>query len=138
MYRNYFDWKGNRYYTGSVFKVFNGKEEIFVGYNLNNDTCSFTAKGCNHMWNVPDNKLTLRLLEYTGKKDYSIKCPVEMQKSDMEIDGMFTGWVWYIVLMATSMIFKEFIYLWALITWLFFSWRTDKIEREGKYYEWKV
>lgn len=74
----------------------------------------------------------------TGNVDISIKPPVLKQRPDSQIDGLFIGWLWYIVLMAVSTIFYDRIGLWALWTFLFFSWRHSKIEKEGKYYDRQV
>ena len=53
----------------------------------------------------------------------------------MQIDGMFEGWLLYIVAMAVSAIFKDVILFWGLWSWIFFSWRQGKIAKEGYYYE---
>jgi hypothetical protein len=62
--------------------------------------------------------------------------PTERKRKDCEIDGLFLGWVWYIFLMAIGTIFNGAIFIWLMISIVFFNWRAKKIKEEGTYIEW--
>lgn len=137
MLQNYIFLNGKKYYSGSVFIVnCMGKESeaVFIGYNreyesyffkINNKTCRMKASVFNNSF-----------VRATDQVSTSTHIPEEKQRKDSEIDGVFLGWVWYIFLMAISIIFKDVIALWAIISVVFFNWRKKKIKEEGTYIEW--
>lgn len=144
MWQDYFVFEGKTYYTGTVFKVKEyhypygvcEKEAIFVAYNPNYNHVKFQVGSQGHL-KRPD-MLKGWIVSVTNKIDATVKSPVLKKKKDSEIDGLVTGWLWYIVLMAVSTIFNDRIGLWGLWCWIFFSWRHEKIQKEGYYYEWKA
>lgn len=140
--RNYFEYKGKKYYTGTIFIMKVSKmlyEYTFVGYNV--DHKALLCKSANNqqarslvpIWESVFNK---NLVSITNKIDTSVHSPVEKKMKDTQIDGLFLGWMWYIFLMAVSTIFKDKIGLWILWSVVFFSWRKKKIKKEGTYIEW--
>ena len=80
--------------------------------------------------------LNKNLVSITDKIDTSVHSPVEKKMKDTQIDGLFLGWMWYIFLMIISVIFKDAIGLWILWSVVFFTWRKNKIKKEGTYIEW--
>lgn len=140
--RNYFEYKGKKYYTGTIFIMKNPKEPCeytFIGYNVDYKAllCKSTGSQQVHseipIWESVFNK---NLVSITNKIDTSVHAPVEKKMKDSQIDGLFLGWMWYIFLMAISAIFKDALGLWGLITFVFFTWRHNKIKKEGTYIEW--
>lgn len=140
--RNYFEYNGKKYYTGTIFIMKVSKmlyEYTFVGYNV--DYKALLCKSANNqqarslvpIWESVFNK---NLVSITNKIDTSVHSPVEKKMKDTQIDGLFLGWMWYIFLMAVSTIFKDAIGLWILWSVVFFSWRKKKIKKEGTYIEW--
>lgn len=147
MRQGYFVYNGKRYESGTKF-YFGGKQVgTFLWQDYESGYVSYIFTPIPNYYNMfpkPNTSIRKsndfwRVFEgVTGEVDPAVKPPVLKQRPDSQIDGLFIGWLWYIVLMAVSTIFKDNIALWALWTFLFFSWRADKIKKEGKYYERKV
>ena len=137
MKQNYFVVNGEKYYTGVVFLVHhNGKqvEASFIYYDT--DYCKYVYKIKDCTWVVGIEDFKRRFIATTNKKDNTISMPTKKKKNEFEIDGLFLGWTWYIFLMLTSTIFNDRIGLWILISVVFFSWRSNKIKKEGTYNGW--
>lgn len=135
--RNYFEVNGKRYYTGTVFIVNNmGKhvEASFICYNDVQSIYVYQIKDCT--WRVPEQAFWRNFISVTNMHNSNVHVPVIKTKKDLDIDGLFIGWVWYIFLMLISVIFKDVIGLWIIISVVFFSWRAEKIKKEGTYIEW--
>lgn len=52
-------------------------------------------------------------------------------KEQMEIDGLGLAWVWYILIMAVSVIFNGCIVIWIISSVIFFNYRKKKLREEG-------
>ena len=137
MLQNYILLNGKKYYSGSVFIVnCMGKESeaTLIGYNreyesyffkINNKTCRMKSEIFK--------KSFVRAVDSASTYTH---IPEEKKRKDLDVDGLFLGWVWYIFLMAVSVIFNGAVFLWILISIVFFSWRAKKIKEEGTYIEW--
>lgn len=135
--RNYFDVNGKRYYTGTIFIVNNmGKhvEATFICYNDAQSTYVYKIEDCT--WRASEKAFWTKFVSVTNKRNDKAHIPVVKAKKDLDIDGLFIGWMWYIFLMFVSVIFKDVIVLWILISIVFFNWRSKKIKEEGTYIEW--
>lgn len=143
MWQDHFTYKGNTYYTGAVFKVKECEyilgvyetEAAFVTYSPKKKQIVFKVNGKLHT--ILFSNVHAYIVAPTDKKDNSVHCPVKKQKSEFAIEGMHDAWIWYVVLMAITTIFKGNIFYWGLISWVFFSWRSKKIKNEGYYYDWE-
>lgn len=136
-FQNYFVVNGKTYYTGTIIVVKNmGNKEkaTFICYDTEHDRYIYKIRDCRH--NVPAEYFWRNLIEITEQINFSAKAPEVKTLKDSQIDGLALGWIWYIFLMAISVIFKDAIGLWILISIVFFSWRADKIKKGGKYIEW--
>lgn len=137
MMQNYFVVNGVKYYTGTVFIVNNmgqHTEASFVCYDQDRQRYVYKIK--DHTWHADEKNFQNRFICVTDKVDNIITGPTVKTKSDIRIDGLFIGWMWYIFLMAISALFKDAIGLWFLISIVFFAWRSSKIKKEGTYIEW--
>ena len=137
MLQNYFTVDGKRYYTGTVFTLnaWEGTTEAsFICYNTENSRYYYQIKG--KMWIVPASDFKKRFISVTEKMDPRVHMPIAKTMKDRDIDGLFIGWLWYVFLMGISVIFKDAIGLFILISVVFFSWRNKKIKKEGTYIEW--
>ena len=137
MKRDYFIHNGTKYYTGTVIIVRNGRstsEASFIYYDEEWNKYCYKIKDCKY--HVYPEYFEDVLVEVTDKRDDRVRMPQVKQKKDIDIDGLFLGLIWYIVLMVVSVIFKDAIGLWILWSYLFFSWRNKKIKEEGTYIEW--
>ena len=134
---NYIIVNKTKYYTGTVFVInFNGKiqEAAFVCSIPKANKILF--KLSDKRWWINADDFRKRIIEITNKVDTSVRMPIENTMKDRYIDGLFIGWLWYIFLMSISVIFKDAIGLFVLISVVFFSWRKKKIKEEGTYIEW--
>ena len=140
MFRDYFIFNGKKYYTGTVVKTNDTTympEATFVCYDERYGDYVFRSKGrTTRGLRVLESRMQECIIDVTDKVDTSVKMPEVKKKNDAHIDGLFLGWVWYIFLMGISVIFKDVIGLWIIISVVFFSWRSKKIKEEGTYIEW--
>lgn len=137
MKQNYFVVDNKRYDTGTVFIVYHNGNEVeasFLYYDTEYKKYAYKIKDC--VWYVDEKTFNLRFVSVTDKFNHSVSIPQTKTMKDIEVDGLFIGWVWYIFLMIISTIFNDAIGLWILISIVFFSWRSDKIKKEGTYVEW--
>lgn len=140
--RNYFEYKGKKYYTGTIFIMNDHGRQIeaaFICYNMDTEKYIYKVKnntidGCR--CTVYEKYFYNHFVSVTDKVDNAVHMPIVKQFKDTQIDGLFLGWVWYIFLMIISTIFKDAIGLWILWSVVFFSWRKKKIKEEGTYIEW--
>ena len=135
---NYFIVNGIKYYTGTVFKVKEMGEAVDAVF-----ACSYFANNVYIVYKInetqrmtPVQMFSDKLICITDAVDVETKMPQTKHKRDRDIAGMAIGWLWYIFLMAIATIFKGNIVLWVLISAVFFSWRSNKIKKEGTYIEW--
>ena len=137
MRRNYFIINGEKYYTGTVFIIMDlgqQKEASFICYDEERKKYLYKIKQCT--WFTDDETFQKRFVRLTNKIDINVHMPVTKRLPNSRINGLPLGWLWYIFLMGISVIFKDVIGLWILISVVFFSWRTEKIKKEGTYIEW--
>ena len=50
---------------------------------------------------------------------------------ELAVDGMLIAWLWYVVLMAVTLIFNGFYLYWIFISICFFIYRYGKLKEEG-------
>lgn len=136
MYQGYFEYNGKRYCTGTILIVRKDGQEvkaIFIGYNTEYKKYIYKIKDCKYV--LDEKCFRSALVAVTEEHNSKVSLPIKKQKKDSEIDGMIIGWVWYIVLMLISSIFKDNVGLWILISVVFFSWRVKK-KKESVYVDW--
>lgn len=135
---NYFVMDGKKYYTGTGFKVKeygNIVDAVFV--------CTYYASHTYIVYKIPNGRRFVPVsmfprdfVCFTNTVDNETQMPQTKHMKDSDINGLPLGWLWYIFLMAISIIFKDAIGLWIFISVVFFSWRAKKIKEEGTYIEW--
>ena len=135
---NYFIVSGKKYYTGTMFKVKNMGDVVDAVF-----VCTYFASHVNIVYKIngtqyftPIQMFKNMFVCVTNAVDNETQTPQTKHMRDRDIDGLSLGWLWYIFLMALATIFKENIALWILISVVFFSWRYNKIQKEGTYIEW--
>lgn len=52
-------------------------------------------------------------------------------KDELNIDGLFIAWMWYIFIMALSIIFYDRIIIWIVASLIFFNYRKNKLKEAG-------
>ncbi len=140
-YINYFVVDNKEYYTGTVFimKCSNGEytKATFICYDTQNKMYCYQPHNskCNKHW-ANYEVMQQQFIDITNEIDNKARIPVKKQMNDRCIESLPLGWCWYIFLMLLSIVFKDCLGLWVLISIVFFSWRNKKIKTEGTYYEW--
>lgn len=132
--RNYFIVDGVKYYSGTIFIIEHAGKEIEATFVLDNVSCKY------FLYRIGQRGYTERYKDFqehfvavTGKINPNERGPVLKKKKEFDIPGMALGWTWYIFLMLLSIIFKDVIGLWILISVIFFSWRSKRIKKQGYY-----
>ena len=140
MRQNYFVYNGKKYYTGTIIKakVRDYVHEVIFyyeenGYYIFKDTIPYGNDG----FSAPEKIFFQRLVEVTDKKDMRV-IPIKKKRNELEIDWLFVGWLWYIFIMLVSSIFVGNVFCWILASIIFFTWRKNKINEEGYYYERQI
>lgn len=135
MARNYFEYNGKKYYTGTVCISKYNKRIIFLEHDENTDEYTYLR------YPVRETLCRdhfFRMISYIT--DEVKQNPHEVIRAgrfkELDIDGMPQAWIVYIFFMAISFVFKDALVLWALISVIFFTWRKNKIDDEGWYYGW--
>jgi hypothetical protein len=137
MLQNYIFIEGKKYNSGSIFIVnCMGKESeaILIGYNRECESYFFKIN--NKTCRMKSGVFQKSFICATNRIDTHTRIPTEKKRKDGDIDGLFLGWVWYIFLMAISLVFKGTLALWITLSVLFFCWRAKKIKEDGTYIEW--
>lgn len=148
MRTNYFIYKGKRYEYGTIVKlqyrditeaifIVCDPEEDYYMFAFKNENCKDGYYNCRYT----KRDLQDQMIEITDKIDTNyIECnPLQSVreintltfKEELSIDGIFIAWIWYIVLMAITLIFNEFYLYWIVISVCFFAYRSKKIKEEG-------
>lgn len=143
MKQDYFEHDGKRYYTGTIIKV---KQWDYAG----NKACE---KNATFLWYNPENKRTAIQIEHhywDCTKEYYDRIFIcvtdlvdkryvhpEIQKKELtlnkelNIDGLFIAWTWYILIMGLAVIFNDRICIWLLASYVFFNYRNKKLKEAG-------
>lgn len=139
MYKDYFVYNGKKYCSGTQIKVFRSDNvydlAYFVYYDDSNDVVWYQMAYTNQRRGCSMETFLKRLVGVTGSVNYAFHPPVEKKLKDYQIPKLFFGWVWYIFIMLLLVIFKNAIIGWVAASVVFFSWRSDVIEKEGYYIE---
>lgn len=144
MDQNFFIHDGVKYLSGAQIKILKPPYNdpifsdlaYFVYYNVEYDTVWYKMAFTGQNRGCPMKNFLEMFGGATGKVDPSIHPPQVKQLKDSQIPGLMLGWIWYIVIMAVGVIFKEAIGIWIIASIVFFNWRKKKIEKEGHYVEW--
>lgn len=137
MLQDYFIVDGTKYYTGTMFIINDlrkQKEASFICYDTERHEYAYKIKQCT--WFMDEWTFSQRFVRVTNKVNHNVHMPITRQRKDCQVDGLVVGWLWYIFLMTISTIFKGNIILWGFISYVFFTWRREKIKKEGTYIEW--
>ncbi len=134
---NYFLVNGEKYYTGTVFRIKDGLRESEAAFVCYNDENGWYVYKLNGKTCFADYKNFCReFISVTNKRDERVRMPERNVLRDRDIENLPLGWMWYIFLMAIATIFKGNVILWIFFSWVFFNWREKKIQKEGTYIEW--
>lgn len=140
----YFMHNGKRYEPGTILKIkpyCKAEELYFEWYVPESDLYVFEYIGPHGRVGVGmrGTELQQYLICVTDEVDQCVarKHAMRMENNkltftkELEIDGMLIAWLWYIVLMAVTLLFNGFYFYWAIISFCFFIYRYGKLVEEG-------
>jgi hypothetical protein len=61
----------------------------------------------------------------------STNCKEYTFTNELNVDGLFIAWIWYIFIMAIAIIFYDRIAIWILASVIFFGYRNKKLKEAG-------
>ena len=140
--KNYFEYKGRKYYKGTIVQIYEKDRINFGFYNMlrftgcdnDNSICYFSSLyDLWHQYSIPDNQLE------TCIEIIAVPCGLEIQENqDIKvdpkyIDGIVSAWIWYILAMIFGLFLKgpiNTIGTWVLASIVFFGWRRKKMKGE--------
>lgn len=144
-YCQYFTYNGITYKMGTMLKMRNIKhseEIVTVEFNC-------VLNGRYHInRRYLDENVWMERNEVIGMKEedfFNNLVEIESTESywheyvtpkDSQIDKLFIGWIYYIVIMALATIFYDRIGIWIFVSIIFFSWR-KKVKKEATAYKRK-
>ena len=135
---DFFDYNGNRYYTGTEIIIKDPYCGLMNAYFVYHDAewGMYAYKyGAKYRYVTPENFFRM-LQQVTEKRNSNIHAPQKKQLKDSQIPKLIAGWILYLTIMTVATIFNARIVIWILTTVMFSSWRKDVIEKEGYYVEW--
>lgn len=149
MIRNYFEYNGNKYYSGTGLYVkpiqlqpsWVDKQKVtFLGYNDEARLFAVLTEDMKTYW-YPDAKFNNIFIGLSGENNYKHQNWVQEKNGmlnskatfsdELNIDGMLIAWMWYIFIMLVSIIFKECIGVWIFASVVFFNYRKKKLKERG-------
>ena len=149
MRQNYFIHNGKKYKSGDIVII----KELISHY-----TCTFTNKKVKFLYYENDKDLYIveynnNIETYTGNFFSKFFCGsesdvLEKQKfqfantnvnennkrsltDELNVDGLFIAWVWYIVIMMFAAILYDRIFIWVIASIIFFNYRNKKLKEAG-------
>lgn len=142
MVQEYFVYNGKQYNSGTLIYV-------MWASSITRTMCKTLATFGEH--NVDRNIYTFSIDGYMHSRSevdfYNMLCGIYGEISvnnignlihkkltfndEIEIEGMLVSWIWYIVIMAVAIIFKERILIWVFASIIFFSYRNKKLKEAG-------
>ena len=136
-FQNFFVHNGQKHYTGTIFIVDNyGKhsEACFICYDTQYSKYIYKINGCT--WRAHEDYFRRMFIELTGRIDPTAQLPQVKKRNDLDIGGMFEGWLIYIFLSIICFIAKGGFLYFIFVSIVFFVWRANKIKKEGTYIVW--
>lgn len=142
MKQDYVVCKGNRYNSGDTMSILwytNGCTNarpytgVFLNCDEEKDEYNFIVDGISYCYN----KVCFCQMVCSKDAQNNNKCETNKfikrntLKDELNINGLFIAWIWYIFIMAISTIFYDRIGLWILVTCIFLSYRKKKLKEAG-------
>lgn len=134
--------KGNQYNSGDTMNILwypNGCKNahpytgVFLNCDEEKDEYSFIVDGKTYCYN----KICFYQIVLSKDAQKNNKCKKNKYvkeitlKEELNIDGMLIAWIWYLFIMAISIIFKGAIIIWIIASYIFFDYRKTKLKEAG-------
>lgn len=144
MKRNYFIHNGIKYYSGTTIRVlqheqYSGRQyedtATFIEHDVSYNRMIFKIRDLtyNYPYDVFE-KIFVDVIN--GKTEIVYDNHTVMYKKhtfydELNVDGLFIAWFWYIFIMAISTIFYGRVGWWILTSVVFFNYRNQKLKEAG-------
>lgn len=142
MKQEYFVYKGKRYNKGDIIIV---EEFCYYSCKLHKTKAEFLyydaeeKKYALKVYNnvvIHDedhfNMIFCGAYEPVIKNKANVTEPKQLTfKDELNIDGLFLAWLWYVFIMLVAVIFKDCIGIWILASVVFFNYRNKKLKEAG-------
>ena len=142
MKQDYFVHKGKKILSGTVI-VFKNKEVIFLAYSSDTDRYFLGSTERHYVESWPKDIFERYITCVTDKIDnkYQYWCEQKFVSTpatkeskftnEINNDNLFLAWIWYIFIMAISIIFNGFWLIWIVASCIFFDYRKEKLRKAG-------
>ena len=143
----HFSYNGKLYNTGTVviIKSFNRfgnpctKEVSFMYQDVERERVIFKTEGV--ICHYPKDQFYNVLIAVADNIDNQVVGEVKQRiqkentgptvQDELNIDGLFIAWVWYIIIMVVSGLFNDRILAWTGASIIFFHYRKEKLRKAG-------
>lgn len=133
----YFIYKGKYYGIGTIIQVYNDNHVLInVKFtNVNGSRYNFASVSNIYYCSFINHCLSDAIVSivepvYVNIDDGILKSQIETQSSKTGYIDCTIGWIWYVIAMVASLLFKDWLIAWAGITLLFIIWKINKLRRK--------
>lgn len=143
MKQNYFTHNGIKYYSGTTVIIRRRNtatgvycDDIVTFISMDYKINRIIIKMDDYMYNYPYKEFTQMVVGIQKAAEH-IPDDIISEKQEytffdeLNIDGLFLAWMWYIFIMAIATIFYARIGIWLFASVIFFSYRNNKLKEEG-------
>ena len=140
MKQDYFVYNGIKILSGTVI-AFKNRNVIFLAYSTDDKNCFFGNMDRYCIESYPIEKFESCIDCITNEKDnrYQDWCDKRCANvkhnnnftDELNNDSLFLAWIWYIFIMAISIIFNGFWLIWIVASYIFFDYRKEKLRKAG-------
>lgn len=129
-----FEYRGKKYGVGTLYERDDGKGGVdyyqFLGITRQGNyhfICLTPYVGGSCISPLYLQKRELKIIE-PGTEEYNKICNGKpLQLGGKSYVDTSTGWIWYILIMGVSLLFKDWLIAWIGVTVFFFIWRNFKL-----------
>lgn len=148
MRQNYFIYNGQYYKAGAIIIVHQldyiaacnrETEATFLYYDTKSNRIAIQIKRCTHYYTIEmfknifvraTDKTNMTLVDQEDTR-FAMQNREKTFQDELNINGLLIAWIWYIFIMAISIIFKDCIGIWVLASFVFFNYRNRKLKEAG-------
>ena len=137
MKKDYVIYRGKRYNSGDTINIYwytRGYKAgvfphtgTFLDCDEEKDEYRIIVNGQTYCYNKICFSQTMR----DGKERTVVKKKQHTLTDELNIDGLFIAWLWYVFIMAISIIFYDRVLIWIFASLIFFNYRKNKLKEAG-------
>lgn len=143
MRQNYFVHNGRKYYSGTIISLLTISNISYSMYKANaeflwydTETKEYNVKICGKEYTYSEERFNNAFVGIYDHTEVVVNtCNKDKGKltffEELNIDGLFIAWMWYVFIMAVAIIFYDRIYIWIFASIIFFNYRNKKLKEAG-------